>query len=95
MIIYYLHNSENDYKFYLAFENSFCVDYVTEKFFRTLELDIVPVVMGGANYSSLAPPGSYIDTADFPEPRALAQHLLRLADDQEAYMQHFWWKVGH
>ena len=49
--------------------------------------------MGGANYSALAPPGSYINTADFASPRALAEELLRLAEDQEAYLQYFWWKV--
>ena len=53
---------EQGYKFYLSFENSLCRDYVTEKFYRQLGLDIVPVVRGGANYSQLAPPGSYIDT---------------------------------
>ena len=85
---------ERDYMFYLAFENSICVDYVTEKLFRTLELDVVPVVMGGANYSSLLPPGSYIDTADYASPRSLAEELLRLAANREEYMQYFWWKVA-
>ena len=32
---------ENEYKFYLAFENSICIDYVTEKFFNILKHDIV------------------------------------------------------
>ncbi len=35
-----------DYKFYLAFENSFCADYVSEKFWRTMSLTLVPIVMG-------------------------------------------------
>ena len=38
---------ENNYKFYISFENSLCSDYVTEKLFRTMSLDIVPVVKGG------------------------------------------------
>ena len=46
--------------FYLTFENSKCKDYVTEKFFAIQQLDIVPIVMGGANYSAIAPRGSYI-----------------------------------
>ena len=37
--------SERDYMFYLAFENSICVDYVTEKLFRTLELDLEPHIL--------------------------------------------------
>ncbi len=39
-----------EYKFYLAFENSVCTDYITEKFFNILRHDIVPVVWGGGNY---------------------------------------------
>lgn len=42
-----------DYFFYLAFENSFSDDYVTEKFVYALKYDTVPVVYGGANYSRL------------------------------------------
>lgn len=36
-----------DYKFYLAFENSNCKDYITEKFFvNALNRNILPIVMG-------------------------------------------------
>ncbi len=36
-----------DYKFYLAFENTYCRDYISEKFWNALKQDIVPIVMGG------------------------------------------------
>jgi hypothetical protein len=35
-----------DYKFYLAFENSHCRDYISEKFFKVLNKDVIPVVRG-------------------------------------------------
>lgn len=34
------------YKFYLAFENSNCRDYVTEKFFKVLDKGVIPIVRG-------------------------------------------------
>lgn len=42
---------ESDYYFYLAFENSFDEDYVTEKMLTALEHYAVPVIFGGANYT--------------------------------------------
>lgn len=44
---------ENDYYFYLAFENSFSEDYVTEKLLHALKHYTVPIVYGGANYTRL------------------------------------------
>lgn len=38
------------YKFYLAFENSFSEDYITEKALRALQNNAVPIVYGGSNY---------------------------------------------
>ena len=85
---------ETDYLFYLAFENSKCADYVTEKLFFTLTMDIVPVVMGGANYSAIAPPGSYIDANHFSSAKELAEELKRLSDAREEYLNYFRWKVN-
>merc|ERR1712156_610739 len=83
---------EENYKFLLAFENSLCTDYITEKFYRTLTRLIVPVVLGGANYTRLAPPGSFINALNYPSPSDLAKELKRLSGDYNAYNQHFWWK---
>ena len=80
-----------DYKFYLSFENSICNDYVTEKLFDILKYDVVPVVLGGANYSSFAPPGSYIDALKYT-PEQLAKLLVKLDKDDAAYNAYFQWK---
>ncbi|CAL4240892.1 unnamed protein product, partial [Meganyctiphanes norvegica] len=58
-----------------------CPDYVTEKFYRSLSLDVVPVVMGGADYKLKAPPHSYIDALDFQSPKHLADYLNTVASD--------------
>lgn len=79
------------YKFYLSFENSLCTDYVTEKFFWILTRKMVPVVYGGADYSSIAPPHSYIDARLF-EPQELANYLLLLDSNETLYNEYFWWK---
>lgn len=42
---------ERDYYFYLAFENSFSEDYVSEKVLTALQHYAIPVVYGAANYS--------------------------------------------
>lgn len=42
---------EKDYYFYLALENSFDEDYVTEKLLLALQHNAIPVVYGGANYT--------------------------------------------
>lgn len=42
---------KRDYHFYFSFENSFAVDYVTEKLLTALNNFAVPVVFGGADYS--------------------------------------------
>ena len=83
---------EREYMFYLAFENSECNDYVSEKFFATLEMDIVPIVRGGANYSTIAPPGSYIDANDYSSVEELAEELKRLSNAREEYLNFFRWK---
>lgn len=46
-----LYGLQIDYYFYLAFENSFDEDYVTESLLHGLQNFAVPIVFGGANYT--------------------------------------------
>jgi len=80
------------YKFYLSFENSLCKDYATEKLFRALASYVVPVVMGGVNYSKIVPPRSVINVQDFASPELLGLELNRLLEDESDYLEYFWWK---
>ena len=83
---------EQNYMFYLAFENSFCEDYVTEKLWQWLRKDIVPVVMGQANYSAISPPHSVINVMNYPDPKNLAKYLLKLMENETEYLSYLWWK---
>ena len=83
---------KNDYKFYLSFENSFCKEYVTKKLWHVMSVDIVPVVLGHANYSHWLPAHSYIDVRDFASPRYLVDYLKRLDANDTLYNEYFRWK---
>ena len=82
------------YKFYLSFENSYCVDYITEKYWYTpFHHDMVPVVFGGSDYGpEVAIPGSFINVLDFPTIKHLANYILYLNKNDTAYNEYFNWK---
>ena len=84
-----------DYKFYLAFENSNCKDYITEKFYvNGLKNDILPVVMGARkeDYVRSAPQKSFIHVDDFDSPEDLAKYLKELDSNDDLYNEYFQWK---
>ena len=84
------------YKFYLAFENSICADYVTEKFFKPLIYEVVPIVLGGADYTKFAPPHSYINAlVDFKSPKELADYLWFLNSNDQLYARYFDWRKDY
>ena len=78
------------YKFYLAFENSLCEDYVTEKYWGALHRGNVPIVMAANNDTMI--PGSYINVLDFKTVRDLVKYLEFLDGNREAYMKYFLWR---
>jgi hypothetical protein len=82
-----------NYKFTLAFENVIDEDYVTEKFFDPLVAGSVPVYLGAPNVEAFAPgEHCFINTADFREPKELAEYLLYLQENDAAYEAYFAWK---
>ncbi|KAF2900250.1 hypothetical protein ILUMI_05934 [Ignelater luminosus] len=86
---------DRDYKFYLAFENSNCGGYITEKFYvNGLQYNVIPIVMGARreDYRKSAPLGSYIHVDDFSSPQKLAEYLHVLDKNDELYNTYFRWK---
>lgn len=86
---------DKEYKFYLAFENSNCRDYITEKFYvNGLGHNVLPIVMGARpeDYQRSAPEGSYIHVDEFAGPEELAAYLHRLDHDNDLYNSYFKWK---
>ncbi|KAL4219004.1 fucosyltransferase 4 (alpha (1 3) fucosyltransferase myeloid-specific) [Mactra antiquata] len=76
------------YKFYLSFENSFCKDYVTEKFYSYYNLDVITIVRGGINYTQHFDGTTFINAADFKSAKALANYILLLNSDEELYIKY-------
>lgn len=86
---------DSDYKFYLAFENSNCRNYITEKFFFTgLKRNVLPIVMGAPpeDYENYAPLRSYIHVDDFESPLKLAEYLHILDQNDHLYNSYFKWR---
>ena len=80
------------YKFYLSFENSLCQEYVTEKLWRSYHHNVIPVVMGGSDYSAYLPKHSYIDVKDFSTVKELANYLKLLEGNDTLYLEYFEWR---
>ena len=85
----------DDYKFVLAFENSLCSDYVTDKLYTALENGVVPVVYGEADYRVYAPAHSYINARDFGSPRELAEYLWLLHQNDHLYQKYYSWNQDY
>ncbi|KAJ2948620.1 hypothetical protein O0L34_g7874 [Tuta absoluta] len=82
---------KRDYYFYMALENSFYEDYVTEKVLHALSNNAIPIVFGGANYSRYLPPGSYINGRDHTAIE-LAAIMNLLIQNPQLYRQYFRWR---
>lgn len=80
------------YKFYLAFENSVCVDYISEKYYNRAYLNAVPIVLKRKTGENILPKDSFIAVDDFSHPFYLAEHLKMLAKNDQRYLKYFHWR---
>lgn len=90
-------NHRSSFRFYFAFENSHCNEYVTEKFFDALKYGNVPIVRGlpKHKYQAVAPPNSFIHADDFDSPASLARHLRWLAASGDRYAKYHEWRRAY
>ncbi|GMR33438.1 hypothetical protein PMAYCL1PPCAC_03633, partial [Pristionchus mayeri] len=82
------------YKFYLAFENSNCRDYVTEKFYETLRSrQAVPIVLHRKTYEDLGiPSSSFVALSDYASIAEAVRDIKRIAGDKNAYLEYHKWR---
>ena len=86
------------YKFYLAFENGNCQDYITEKaFYNALAHGSIPIVLGSTeeNYKDLLPPNSFIHLEHFHQLDELADELKRISNDISVFKSYHQWREDY
>ena len=87
----------SQYRFFLAFENSLCTEYITEKFWRNLQSNgyFIPVAIGGLSvdeYTRVAPPDSFIHAYNFSSITLLGKYLKTLMNDDAAFNRYHQWR---
>ena len=87
-----LHHIVENCKFYIAFENSLCKDYLTEKAAQFMNIASVPLIMSYGEVKNLLPPNSYINVFDFTSIKELANYILHLDKNFDEYFKYFSWR---
>ncbi|XP_067948880.1 4-galactosyl-N-acetylglucosaminide 3-alpha-L-fucosyltransferase FUT6-like [Watersipora subatra] len=84
------------YIFYLAFENSDCDEYVTEKLWMSLSAGMIPIVRGQrSQYKKIAPPNSFIQADSFASPKHLADYLSIVSTNLTMLQNYHDWRLKY
>ncbi|XP_075260618.1 4-galactosyl-N-acetylglucosaminide 3-alpha-L-fucosyltransferase 9-like isoform X2 [Convolutriloba macropyga] len=81
-----------DCKFYFAFENSNCTDFVTTRFITSIVAGAVPIVMGRLDTYNKMLPGSFIHLSDFSSLSQLSKYLENLLKDEKKMNKYHEWR---
>ena len=80
-----------NYMFHLAFENAYCQDYITEKYWEAHMRKLIPVVNWKTDPENLVFPNSYINIFDFPDIKSVADYMVKVSNDEALYNSYFDW----
>ncbi|EFO83237.1 hypothetical protein CRE_13561 [Caenorhabditis remanei] len=89
--------ARDPYKFTIAFENSNCKDYVTEKFWRKAgRYKVVPIVMERKIYKNLGiPDDMYIAIDDYPNLTDFVEHIQKISENETEYIKYHKWRENY
>jgi len=77
------------YKFMLSLENAVCDDYVTEKFWRCLQLGVVPIYLGAPNIDKYLPTTkSAVVVQNFSSVKDVADYVIQLNSNDQKYREY-------
>ena len=77
------------YRFYFAFENGLCQEYITEKFFDNFDYDTLVVSRGdvpGSRAINISN-NAYINAGDYTSAHKLGEYLRKLSNDSNLYAE--------
>ena len=87
---------QRNYKFSVVFPNSDCDFYMTEKIYSALSAGSVPIWLGTDAIDEVLQWGnlkhSIIKVKDFSSPKALAEFLTKLSENETEYSKYLKWK---
>ena len=83
---------KSSYQFYLAFENSDCREYVSEKYWSTLMRNQIPIVAWKLPMDDLVIPNSYINVRDFKDLHTAGEYIKRVSENRPLFNSYFEWK---
>lgn len=82
----------SDCRLYLAFENSVCSEYISEKFVNSLEAGAIPIVNGWRSSYEEKINNSFVHILDFQSIDSLAIYLEELVKNESIWLQYQQWR---
>ncbi|KPI98207.1 Alpha-(1,3)-fucosyltransferase C, partial [Papilio xuthus] len=82
---------KNNYYFYLVYEDSFAIDYVSAEVIKAYDSGAIPIIMGGANYQKFLPDGSYINARNLTVYK-LAETIESIIESPSKYNSFHSWR---